>query len=76
MNCPLCDTQCASATENHNLDWTVLHCTQCGQIIFTDVAYVGLGRLDANERRRVADYCSTRKNPSEVITDVRLKEIT
>ena len=75
-NCPLCDTQGASITEKHDLDSTVLHCIQCGEIIFTDVAYIDLGRLGANEKRRVADYCGNRKNPSEVITHVRLKEIT
>jgi hypothetical protein len=74
MNCPLCDTQGAT-TENNNLDWTVLHCSQCGQITFTNAAYTDLGRLGANEKRRVFDYCSNRKNPSEIITDVRLKDI-
>jgi transcription elongation factor Elf1 len=76
MNCPLCDTEGASTTEKHDLDWTVLHCTQCGEIIFTKNAHIELDQLGANERRRVADYCRNRNNPSEIITLVRLKEIT
>jgi transcription elongation factor Elf1 len=76
MNCPLCDNQGASTIEKHDLDWTVLHCIQCGEIIFTDVAYIDVGQLGANERKRVADYCRNRKKPSEIITHVRLKEIT
>jgi len=76
MNCPLCDTQGASVTENHIVDWTVLRCTQCGEIIFTNHSYIALGRLGANEKRRVAEYCRNRKNPSEIITNVRLDEIS
>lgn len=51
MNCPLCDSASASTTEL-TIDWTVLHCPECGAVKFNTAAYAELARLSADESTR------------------------
>jgi hypothetical protein len=74
MTCPLCKAVGADLREDPHVYH--LHCTACGDVTFSDVAYPELGSLTDDDRSLLAEYCRRYSgNPGfPMITHVRLHE--